>query len=256
MVFLYRGVYTAAMGMLADLTKIDTLSNNLANVETNGYKSDSPAFRTYLEREIYRIKPEPENRRVEVAKIGNVEQAIIVDEVRTLFTQGNLEQTNVQTHLAISGDGFFAVQKNGKTLYTRNGEFVIDNERRLVNTQGYYLLDNNGQIVRFPENGSIDEKGNVRDANGNLVATVPIYSIQNPEKVGETLFTGQAQVIDMNTPNDIRILQGFVEKSNVNAVREMVRMIEAHRHYDATSKTIAVHDELLNKLINNVGALR
>ncbi|MGC9796568.1 flagellar hook-basal body protein [Fervidobacterium riparium] len=253
---MYRGVYTAAMGMLADLTKIDTLSNNLANVETNGYKSDSPAFRTYLEREIYRIKPEPENRRVEVAKIGNVEQAIIVDEVRTLFTQGNLEQTNVQTHLAISGDGFFAVQKNGKTLYTRNGEFVIDNERRLVNTQGYYLLDNNGQIVRFPENGSIDEKGNVRDANGNLVATVPIYSIQNPEKVGETLFTGQAQVIDMNTPNDIRILQGFVEKSNVNAVREMVRMIEAHRHYDATSKTIAVHDELLNKLINNVGALR
>jgi len=103
---LYRGVYTAAMGMLADLTKMDVLSNNLANVETNGYKADSPAFRTYMEKEIYRIKPEPENHRSEVKSIGRVEQALIVDEVRTLFTEGNLEQTNVGTHLAIDGTVF------------------------------------------------------------------------------------------------------------------------------------------------------
>lgn len=248
---MYRGVYTAAMGMLADLTKMDVLSNNLANVETNGYKADSPAFRTYMEKEIYRIKPEPENRRSEVKSIGKVEQALVVDEVRTLFTEGNLEQTNIGTHLAIDGTAFFAVNRNGTAYYTRNGEFVVDNNRRLVNTQGYSLLDTNGNEITFPENGSIDESGNVFDGNGNVVAKIGVYDLSNARKVGDTLFTG-----DVQQPNEFRILTGFVEKSNVNAVREMVKMIEAQRHYDTVSKTIYVHDELLNKVINNVGALR
>ncbi|HPT59062.1 MAG TPA: flagellar hook-basal body protein [Fervidobacterium sp.] len=248
---MYRGVYTAAMGMLADLTKMDVLSNNLANVETNGYKADSPAFRTYMEKEIYRIKPEPENHRSEVKSIGRVEQALIVDEVRTLFTEGNLEQTNVGTHLAIDGTGFFAVNRNGTVYYTRNGEFVVDNNNRLVNTQGYSLLDTNGDEITFPENGSIDESGNVFDDNGNVVAKIGVYDLSNARKVGDTLFTG-----DVQQPNEFRVLTGFVEKSNVNAVREMVKMIEAQRHYDTVSKTIYVHDELLNKVINNVGALR
>jgi len=256
---LYRGVYTAAMGMLADLTKIDTLSNNLANIETNGYKADTPAFRTYFERAIYRIKPEPENRRVDVTKIGNVEQAIIVDEIHTNFSQGYLEQTKVPSHMAISGNAYFAVRKGDQVFYTRNGEFIVDRNGQLVNTQGYYLLDSNGQVIQFPENGSIDEAGNVFDQNGNVVSRIALYTLQNPKKVGETLFTGQAQVIDANVQNqnnEVRILTGFVEKSNVNAVREMVKMIEAQRHYDTTSKAIVIHDELLNKVINSVGALR
>ncbi|HRD19634.1 MAG TPA: flagellar hook-basal body protein [Fervidobacterium sp.] len=251
MVLLYRGVYIAVMGMLADFTRIDTLSNNLANVETNGYKADSPAFRTYMEEEIYRIKPEPENRRSEVKSVGQIEQALIVDEIRTLFTQGNLEQTGVETNFAIDGNGFFAVNKNGTVYYTRNGEFIADENRRLVNTQGYTLLDINGNEIIFPEGGSVGQDGNIFDANGNIVATVGIYNLSNPRKIGETLFNGDAQQSD-----DFRILSGFVEKSNVNAVREMVKMIEAQRHYDSVSKAIYVHDELLNKVINNVGALR
>lgn len=254
---MYRGVYTAAMGMLADITRMDVVANNLANVETNGYKADTPAFKSYFTREIYRIKPEPENRKVEFAKIGDVEQAIIVDEIRTHYSQGILEQTNVPTHLAISGDGFFAVRKGDQVFYTRNGEFIADKDRRLVNTQGYYLLDSNGQEVTLPENGYIDESGNVYDANRNLVSSIPIYVLREPRKIGEALFTGQAQIVDLNNPNSgVRILQGYVEKSNVNVVREMVKMIEAQRHYDASSKAIVVHDELLNKVINNVGALR
>jgi len=254
---LYRGVYTAAMGMLADITKMDILSNNLANIETNGYKADTPTFRAYLTREIYRIKPEPENRRVEFSKIGDVEQAIIVDEIRTHYAQGIIEQTNVPTHLAISGEGFFAVRKGNEVFYTRNGEFVVNGNRQLVNTQGYYLLDRNGNVITLPENGYIDEAGNVYDANRNIVSRVAIYTLQNPRKMGETLFTGQAQIVNIDDPNsNVRILQGYVEKSNVNAVREMVKLIEAQRHYDATSKAIVIHDELLNKVINSVGALR
>jgi len=249
---MYRGVYTAAMGMLVDLTKIDTLSNNLANVETNGYKADALAFKTYWEKEIYRIKPEPENREVNVKKIGKLEQAVILDEVRTRFEQGVLEQTNVPTHLAIQGDVFFAVRKGNEVYYTRNGEFIRDVNGRLVNTQGYYLLDRNGRELIVPENISVDETGNILNENGNVVGTIGIYSLQNPRKIGETLFTGEAQLAQEN----FRILPGYIEKSNVNVVREMVKMIEAHRHYEATSKTIVVHDELLNKVINNVGALR
>ncbi|WP_346774428.1 flagellar basal-body rod protein FlgF [Fervidobacterium sp. 2310opik-2] len=250
---LYRGVYTAAMGMLVDITKIDTLSNNLANVETNGYKADTPTFKAYFNKEIDRIKPEPENRRVEVKKIGNLEQAVILDEVRTNFSQGILEQTNVPSHIAINGDGFFAVRKANEIFYTRNGEFIRDSNGRLVNTQGNYLLNQNGQEIVVPETFSIDEAGNILDENGNVIDRIAVYALSNPRKIGDTLFTGQPQ----NLPEDsFRILPGYIEKSNVNVVREMVKMIEAHRHYEATSKAIVVHDELLNKVINNVGALR
>lgn len=248
---MYRGVYTAAMGMLVDLTKIDTVSNNLANVETNGYKADTPVFRTYLEREILRLKPEPENRRLEVRRIGRLEQAVILDEVRTVFEQGPLEFTGVRTHLAISGEGFFAVRRGGQVLYTRNGEFLVDQSGRLVTTQGHFVLDVNGNEIVFPENANVDETGAVRDLNGNILTRIAIYNLENPRKIGDAFFTGaQTQA------GDFRILQGYIEKSNVNAVREMVRLIDAHRHYEATSKAIVVHDELLNKIINNVGALR
>ncbi|ODN30469.1 flagellar hook-basal body protein [Fervidobacterium thailandense] len=248
---MYRGVYTAAMGMLVDLTKIDTISNNLANVETNGYKTDTPAFRTYLEREILRLKPEPENRRLEVKRIGRLEQAIVLDEVRTVFDQGTIEFTGVPTHFAISGEGFFAVRRGGEILYTRNGEFLVDQNRRLVTSQGHAVLDVNGNEIIFPENAYVDGNGDIRDANGNFIARIAVYNLENPRKIGDTFFTGtQVQA------GEFRILQGYIEKSNVNAVREMVRLIDAHRHYEATSKAIVVHDELLNKIINNVGALR
>uniref|UniRef100_A0A7C4CDG0 Flagellar hook-basal body protein n=1 Tax=Fervidobacterium thailandense TaxID=1008305 RepID=A0A7C4CDG0_9BACT len=248
---MYRGVYTAAMGMLVDLTKIDTVSNNLANVETNGYRADTPVFRTYLEREILRLKPEPENKRLEVRRIGRLEQAVILDEVRTVFDQGTLEFTGVRTHLAISGEGFFVIRRGGQVLYTRNGEFLVDQSGRLVTTQGHFVLDVNGNEIVFPENAYIDETGAVRDLNGNILTRIAIYNLENPRKIGDAFFTGtQTQA------GDFRILQGYIEKSNVNAVREMVRLIDAHRHYEATSKAIVVHDELLNKIINNVGALR
>lgn len=250
---MYRGVYTAAMGMLVDITKIDTLSNNLANVETNGYKADTPTFKAYFERELYRIKPEPENRRVDVRKIGSLEQAVILDEVHTNFSQGVVEQTNVPTHLALEGQGFFAVRKGEEVLYTRNGEFIRDSLGRLVNTQGYYLLDVNGQEIRVPEKISVSGEGNIIDETGNIIGTVGVYDLESPRKIGESLYFGNAQRMPVE---NFRILSGYVEKSNVNVVREMVKLIEAHRHYEVTSKAIVVHDELLNKVINNVGALR
>ncbi|MCX7654387.1 MAG: flagellar hook-basal body protein [Fervidobacterium sp.] len=255
---MYRGVYTAAMGMLVDITKIDTISNNLSNVETNGYKADALAFKTYLEKEIYRIRPKPEDKKVEAKRIGRLEQAVILDEVRTRLEQGILEQTNVPTHLAIHGEGFFAIRKGNEVYYTRNGEFIRDVNGYLVNTQGYYVLNSNGQQLQLPENFSIDDFGNVLGENGEIIDRIGIYSLQNPRKQGETLFSGNAQLIrdDQLTQSNTRILSGYLEKSNVNVVREMVKMIDAHRHYEATSKAILVHDELLNKVINNVGTLR
>ncbi len=248
---MYRGVYTAAMGMLVDLTKIDTLSNNLANVETNGYKEDTLAFKTHFEKAINSYKPEPENKRVKVSNIGVLPQAVILDEVKTTFTDGVYEETRVNTHLALSGNGFFKVQRGNQTLYTRNGEFIVNRDGYLVNTQGEYVLDSNNNRIVFPENGSIDEQGNILDGFGNLVGTIAVVGLDSPRKVGYNNFVGQEI-----QPGEFRILTGFVEKSNVNAVREMVKLIEAHRHYDITSKSILVHDELLNKVINNVGTLR
>lgn len=262
---MYRGVYTAAMGMLVDLTKMDTLSNNLANVETNGYKADTAVFKTYLENEIYRLKPEPENRKLQVRRIGRLEQAVVLDEVRTWLEPGAVEQTGVPTHLAIAHEDpqvrnlFFAVRVGDETLYTRNGEFIVGGDGRLVNSQGYAVLNAEGREITLPPGlGTyqvrINGRGEVYDENGTFVDRIGVFLVEDLDKrPGETNFRGQGQLAEENL---YRILSGYVEKSNVNAVREMVRLIEAHRHYEVTSKAIVVHDELLNKIINTVGALR
>lgn len=237
---MYKGVYSAAMGMLADITKLDTVSNNLANAETTGYKSDNLAFKTYLEKNLYSFNPMPQEKKVKITKVGSFEQALILDEVKTNLSQGTIEHTGNKLNFAIDGNGFFVVEKNGEKIYTRAGNFKIDNNGYLVTNDGYYVLDKN------------DNKINVNKLGvNNLLTHLKVVNIENPQKIGYTYFKGNEIKKD-----NFRILQGYIEKSNVNVVKEMVKMIEATRHYETLSKAITVHDELLNKSINSAGSLK
>jgi flagellar basal-body rod protein FlgG len=235
---MYKGVYLASMGMLADITKLDTLSNNISNAETIGYKADNLAFKTYLEKRLHSFKPMPQEKNVEIKDIGKFEQAVILDEVKTDFSQGNIEHTENMLDFAIDGSGFFVVEKNGEKLYTRAGNFKISSDGFLVTSEGYYVLDKNDQRIKVLD-------------KSDLINNIKVVDLDNPRKIGYTFYKGQ----EIEKEN-FRILQGYVEKSNVDIVKEMVKMIEANRHYEVLSKAVTVHDELLNKSINSAGNLK
>ncbi|ACJ75273.1 flagellar basal-body rod protein FlgF [Thermosipho africanus TCF52B] len=235
---MYKGVYLASMGMLADITKLDTLSNNISNAETIGYKADNLAFKTYLEKRLHSFKPMPQEKKVEIKDIGKFEQAVILDEVKTDFSQGNIEHTENMLDFAIDGSGFFVVEKNGEKLYTRAGNFKISSDGFLVTSEGYYVLDKNDQRIKVFD-------------KSDLINNIKVVDLDNPRKIGYTFYKGQ----EIEKEN-FRILQGYVEKSNVDIVKEMVKMIEANRHYEVLSKAVTVHDELLNKSINSAGNLK
>ncbi|AEH51724.1 flagellar basal-body rod protein FlgF [Pseudothermotoga thermarum] len=247
-----RGIYTAAMGMLLDISKLDAASNNLANVESAGYKKDRLAFRAYHEREIYVL---PNKRQ----PIGTLAYSAVLDHVYPDFSQGTVQYTGNLLDLAIEGEGFFAVERNGEIFYTRAGNFKLDAEGFLVNADGLRVLDINNQPIRFENGYSIDEQGYVRNSLNQPVTRIAVYSFENVRylrKFGYTLFQPTQESGEPFAAENFRILPGYVELSNVNAVREMVTLIEAQRHFEIAQKAVIVQDELVAKLISQVGTLR
>ncbi|MCD6551206.1 flagellar hook-basal body protein [Thermotoga sp.] len=247
-----RGIYNAAMGMLVDMAKLNRIANDLANVDTVGYKQDREAFRAYLRREVFRQEPNPIEKKVKKVPIGLLEYAVVLDEVRSDLSQGPLEETKIPYHLAIDGEGFFRVEYNGQEYFTRNGEFEVGSDGYIVTNYGGYLLDENGERIRYFDGFTVDKGGYIRDEKGNVITRIGVYTVENPQKFGNTLFIGENP-----TPSgNFRILQGYVEKSNVNALKAMVDMISAMRHYEVSQRAVLVNDELNGKLINSLASLK
>lgn len=247
-----RGIYTAAMGMLNDWFRLDSTANNLANVDTVGYKKDIPTFSAHQERHIYSSL----DRRT---PIGSLPYSSVVDRVYIDPTGGTLQYTGNFLDLAIEGNGYFAVQRGNEVYYTRAGNFRFDAEGFVVNADGFRLLDENGEPVRFEEGYSVDEQGFVRDNLGNVVSRIGVYSFASERdlrKVGYTLFTPTDDSGPAVAAENFRILTGYVELSNVNALTEMVKMVELQRHFEITQKVVLAEDEMFSKLFSQAASLK
>lgn len=247
-----RAVYTAAMGMLSDTFKLDSTANNLANVDTIGYKKDIPVFSAYQERSIYSSN----DRRI---AIGTLPYSNVVDRVYVDPSEGALQYTANPLDLAIIGSGYFAVQRQDEVFYTRAGNFKLDPESYIVNAEGLRLLDVNGQPIVFHIGYSVDEEGFVRDNLGNVVTRIVVYNFESERdlrKFGYTLFSPTEESGPPVAAENFRILSGYVELSNVNAVVEMVKMIELQRHFEITQKIVLAEDEMFAKLFSQVATLR
>jgi flagellar basal-body rod protein FlgF len=253
---LIRGMYTAAMGMLNDMYKLNRISNDLANVDTPGYKQGRETFRTYLEGLMTAELPDPIRGR-KLLPIGKLEGAVVLDEVKISMKQGSLEKTGNPLDLALEGSGFFAVLKNGKVFYTRAGNFKIDQSGYMVTPDGAYLLDENGEKIKIKEELLVAEDGKVFDG-GKYLTRIAIYGFKKPEKLEKIGYTYFKPTEYSGDPEKVRvgILQGYIERSNVNVIRGMVGMINALRHFETAQRVITSSDELLGRLINNVGSLR
>jgi flagellar basal-body rod protein FlgG len=277
---LIRGLYTGASGMVVQMHRLDTIANNLANVDLNGYKRDTAINKAFPEILLRRMNDDG----MFVFPLGSIDTTPIVgklgtgaelNEVFTAFTQGSLKQTENPFDLALEGEGFLSVLLPDGERYTRNGSFLINDQGYLVTKRGEFVLGENGPIRAKKNNFVIDQDGVVYQnatyagderrlvsleenewENLERVDRLKIVGFKRPrylKKMGDSFWkdteeSGPAEIaVGEQRP---KVRQGFLESSNVNVVTEMVQMIEVQRTYEANQKMIQTQDSLLGRLIN------
>lgn len=254
-----RALWTASTGMMAQQLNVDTISNNLANVNSIGYKKSRVEFKDLLYETLERgTVVDGKGKPVNLQVGHGVKTAASVK----FFTTGNLEVTNNPYDLAIDGKGFFKVMGgNEEEYYTKDGSFKIsvDGENyKLVTSDGYYLQGDSGDIDLGTDvkDVVINEMGLITvqrtDGTEEEVGNITVASFVNPaglESVGKNLFTATAisgEAVDtQNDGTGGKLLQGYLESSNVQIVEEMVKLIQAQRAYEINSKSIQTADDML-----------
>lgn len=247
-----RGLYTAGTGMLTQRNKINVIANNVANVETTGYKEDLMLSRSFNEVLIERINDPNVLRQNEI--VGSITKGVHVDEVFTKFIQGSFNETRRNADLALEGDGFFVVETPNGLRYTRNGAFFVDNQGMLVTAEGYYVQGVNGSLNVGSNNFKVNENGQVFDEEGDLVDEMLVVSFVDNSllrKEGESLYYtfGEAETVESET----KVKQGFLEASNVDLIEQVISMIEVARAYESNQRVITTIDSTLDKAVNEIG---
>ena len=255
-----KSLWTAKTGLESQQTKLDVISNNLANVSTNGFKRSRPVFEDLL----YQNMRQPgaqnniQDRLPSGMQIGTGVRAVATER---LHTQGGLEETSNSRDLAINGEGFFQVLlPDGTVGYTRDGSFQLNENGQMVTANGNPLepaifIPANALSVTIGEDGTVNvrQPGIAQDAD---IGQINVASFINPaglESVGGNLYleTGASGAPNQNVPGNNgagRLFQGYVETSNVNVVEEMVNMIQTQRAYEINSKAVSTSDEMLARL--------
>lgn len=258
-----RGLWTAASGMAAQQTNIDVIANNLANVNTTGFKSSRVDFQDLYYQSI-RLPGAPAAEGIQAPSGIQVGLGARPAAVQKLFAAGDLRQTGNPLDIAIEGDGFFQVTgPDGTIAYTRDGAFKLNGEGKLVNTDGY-ALDPEIVIPADAQNISIGSDGTISvttpgQSTPQQAGQIQIAKFANPgglSSEGHNLFTptgasGEATTGAPGSQGFGRLAQGVVEMSNVRIIDEMVNMIVAQRAYEINSKCIQVADEMLG-MANNL----
>lgn len=255
-----RALSTAKTGLEAQQTQLDVTSNNLANAGTNGFKRSNAVFQDLL----YQNERQPgalSSAQTNLPSGLQMGTGVRVAATERLHTQGGLEETGNSKDLAINGNGFFAVQMpDGTTAFTRDGSFQVDQNGQLVTSNGY-PVDPTITIPSDATSFTVAKDGTVSVTQAGSSATQQVGQVQlsmfiNPtglESIGDNLYqetdaSGTRNDTQPGTNGAGSLYQGFVEKSNVNVVQEMVSMIETQRSYEINSKAVSTADQMLGKL--------
>lgn len=270
-----RGLYQSAAGMMAQQHKTEMLTNNLANVNTPGYKADQASLRSFPNMLIKAMNTSKTFPRSEI--IGTLSTGVYLQERMPNFRQGDLNETNNNTDIAllqsvvpvnpetgIQGALFFTVQNaDGELRYTRNGNFAVDGEGYLVTSEGFYVLDTNQNPIQVNnEDFRVDRDGFVYDSQGALLGRIQVVYAEDPMqlvKEGNGLFRlegdGDLPTAIGNEQIAFQIQQGFLERSNVDAAQTMTEMMNAYRIFEANQKVLQAYDSSLEKAVNEVGRI-
>jgi flagellar basal-body rod protein FlgF len=275
-----RGLYTGASGMVAQIHRMNAISNNLANVDLTGYKRDTAVHKAFPELLIRRMNDDgvytfPLGSTDVSPVVGTIGTGVEHNEVFTVFEQGALKESGNPFDLSLDGKGFFTVLTDQGERYTRNGSFLINDEGMLVTKDGYAVLGESGPVMLKKNNFVVDKSGRIYQnstftgdperlvsidenewENVELVDTLKVVEFPRDrylKKQGNSFWSanyesGNARQAPLGSTT--KVIQGFLEGSNVNPVTEMVRMIEVNRTYEANQKAIQTQDTLTGRLIN------
>ncbi|MEM7166721.1 MAG: flagellar hook-basal body protein [Planctomycetota bacterium] len=245
------GIYLNAAGSLASETRIDVLANNLANVDTPGFKR---GFAVFQERPTEAYEPpryDPAPKRV-LDELGG---GLFVHEVTFDDTIGMVQQTGNTLDLALQGDGWFTVQVGDEQLYTRAGNFAMSPDRFLITADGRgQVLDTSGNPIQLPDQEVTVAGDGQISAGGDPIARLWVQGSvdhEHYEPVGDNVFRFFGEGTPQ--PSDARVLQGSLERSTVQPVQEMVAMIRTFRAYESNQRMITQQDQALGRAVNDVG---
>ncbi|MHB1279997.1 MAG: flagellar basal-body rod protein FlgG [Acidithiobacillus sp.] len=259
-----RSLYVAATGLEGEQTKMDVIANNLANVNTTGFKQSRAVFQDLL----YQNLRQPGAQSSQTTQYPSGLQlgtGVRVVSTERLMTQGNLTQTGNSLDVGINGQGFFQImQPNGTIAYSRDGTFQMNNQGQLVTSNGYLLqppvtIPPNSQSITIGSDGTVSVvlPG---QALPQQVGTIQLANFINPtglQSLGDNLYlqTGSSGAPQTGQPtlNGLgSVQQGYLESSNVNVVSELVNMISTQRAYEINSKAVSTSDSMLGYLTQNL----
>ena len=259
------GMYLSCMGAMVESAKHDTTANNLANTQTKGFKPDFAIFKDIPAESVRKGLGRRESDLI-LEKTGG---GVWMDRTVSDFSSGPLQETGNVWDLAINDNAgtvsFFNVQPQGQegvVKYSRDGSFLINSEGMLVNSNGDYILDQENAQIVVPENGtvSVSRAGAIMVTQGNETAEIAQIGLSTTtlkdaqrglKKLGDSLYEADtAEFIDR--PAETAIISGFVERSAVDPVKEMVSMIEGQRAYQLNMKFISLQDSSLGAAIQRL----
>lgn len=262
-----KGVYTALSGAIAQSQRLDTIANNIANVNTPGFKKDKQVFEEYLTANekppaLMNVPKVPASIESFYDMQGGDKSFVDTRGTFTDYSQGSLKPTGNRMDVAIEGRGFFEVATPQGVRFQRAGNFTLDGDGKLVTKDGFPVLKSEGsdpatRVIRVGGQGeiTINDSGEVFEGTQSL-GKLSIIDVKNPDhlqKFGHSLYgiktNANPEIINVTSG----VKQGFLELSNVNIVQEMTDMISANRVFESTQKAISAYDSMAEKLVNVVG---
>jgi flagellar basal-body rod protein FlgG len=258
-----RALRTAATGMMAQQLNVELISNNLANVNTTGFKKTRPEFQDLMYQTIKTSGSADQGRSADVTEIQIGNGTVPIATMRN-FSQGDISPTNNPLDMSIQGEGFFQVRRtDGSTAFTRDGTFRISSDGELVNAQGYVIepgivFSSNTESISVAKDGTIEvtESG---QSGSTKIGQLELAKFINPaglHAIGNNLYlessaSGKPIVSTPGSEGFGELTQGALESSNVDVVEEMISMIVAQRAYEINSKTVKTVEEML-AMANNL----
>jgi flagellar basal-body rod protein FlgG len=226
----------AANGLFRQEQRFNMIANNLSNSQTAGFKKDVPVFSKIMSQTTDRFKS------------GETQTSV------TIFQQGDLQRTGNDLNLAIEGEGFFKVKTPWGVRYTRNGDFKLNENKTIVDANGFPLMGRReeiplrGKTIQVLPNGAVHVDGQEVEQ----IRLVTFSNLDTIQKEGQTYFRA-AEGIEEIEASGAQVVQGALEGSNVNAIEEMIRLIDAERSFAACQKIIQAQDDLNGKAVNELG---
>ena len=256
-----KGLYVAYTGMINEQHRMDTLTNNLANASTVGFKKEGSTSQSFDEVLTVKIKDATTGKYNYVPQlIGRNNPGVKIGENYTDFTQGSFRVTENTYDLALTAEGFFAIEYTNKagetsTMYTRNGQFTLNRDGYLVTEDGDYVLDSQNRRIQLNPlaDSKISNDGTITQ-NGNTVARIQVTDFEDYnylEKYAETFYR---PIEGANTiESEAQVKSGYLEMSNVQVVSEMVNLIAITRAYESNQKIIQTYDSSLEIAATQLG---